>query len=717
MGEEKLLNGGGVQRVDKTRMGVGSWRPDWLQKFNSMKWFLLALSLASFVQAITVGGITAVNLQTLETEFGLTSKSTGLIMTGNDISGLLLVTVVSFFGTKASKPKWMGIGSVITGLGIALFALPKLMIGKYEGASNQEGFDPTCQASAGPQGDLQCNENGGGTIGHMAVFMISQLLMGIGTTPLYTLGPTYLDENVSPRAAPVYLGIWFCCTMLGPPIGMIIGGMFLRIHTDMEAPEGVAIGDPRWVGAWWLGYVAFFGIFIIAGFFLFLFPKRLNSKQAKKREKSIKMGQLPGEEQMKFTFKGYLKSMFSLCKNRVFMLIVFGTTVRMLYTIGMFTFLIKILILKFGVAPSKAGQSLGFIMMPSLIVGVMLGAVILRRAKIEIAAQTAAKICVIVSVITIGSSFAFLIPGCRNTNIAGIMEPYHNHTEVTGSIASQCNSDCHCKKSLYLPICGSDGRTYHSPCHAGCTKTIVQMDKDGKIALVFGNCGCFPGNHTKSLNIPGVMQPPPGGRPGGLPSSNSTTVANQQGFDMSKLKSMSREQKMALFKQMGIMRKAFFNEATVGKCDRDCKNFILFIICTLFFVMIAFVASTPNKIMVLRSVPDNQRSFALGTQFVIMRGLSFLPGPIIVGGIVDSNCISWGYDKCGKKTNCLDYDIDAMSWTLVWLGFITSAVGTVLYFLAWWWYPVTSEKVSMNALIKEDGGVVDEEEADENENV
>lgn len=36
-------------------------------------------------------------------------------MAGNDISALFLVTAVSFFGTKASKPKWMGIGSIITG--------------------------------------------------------------------------------------------------------------------------------------------------------------------------------------------------------------------------------------------------------------------------------------------------------------------------------------------------------------------------------------------------------------------------------------------------------------------------------------------------------------------------------------------------------------------------------------------------------------------------
>ena len=73
------------------------------------------MDLYAFCIAITVSGITTVNLQTLETEFGFSSKSVGFIMTGNDISSLFLVTAVSFFGTKASKPKWMGIGSIITG--------------------------------------------------------------------------------------------------------------------------------------------------------------------------------------------------------------------------------------------------------------------------------------------------------------------------------------------------------------------------------------------------------------------------------------------------------------------------------------------------------------------------------------------------------------------------------------------------------------------------
>ena len=60
------------------------------------------------------------------------------------------------------------------------------------------------------------------------------MLMGAGTTPLYTLGPAYLDENVNPKMSPIYLGIWFATTFLGPGLGYIIGGSFLRQFTNVE---------------------------------------------------------------------------------------------------------------------------------------------------------------------------------------------------------------------------------------------------------------------------------------------------------------------------------------------------------------------------------------------------------------------------------------------------------------------------------------------------
>lgn len=35
-------------------------------------------------------------------------------------------------------------------------------------------------------------------------------------------------------------------------------------------------------------------------------------------------------------------------------------------------------------------------------------------------------------------------------------------------MTTPCNQDCHCNYVKYSPVCTSDGRTFISPCHAGC---------------------------------------------------------------------------------------------------------------------------------------------------------------------------------------------------------------------------------------------------------
>ena len=76
-----------------------------------------------------------------------------------------------------------------------MFALPKLMIGKYSIIGKGDGglSSTLCGASSITDvknlEDICSNASGDGkSTGHLAVFVISQLLMGIGTTPLYTLG-------------------------------------------------------------------------------------------------------------------------------------------------------------------------------------------------------------------------------------------------------------------------------------------------------------------------------------------------------------------------------------------------------------------------------------------------------------------------------------------------------------------------------------------------
>lgn len=60
------------------------------------------------------------------------------------------------------------------------------------------------------------------------------------------------------------------------------------------------------------------------------------------------------------------------------------------------------------------------------LVGIITGSLMMRKLKVQVAAKTAAKICVIISMLTAFNSFTFLIPGCSNTNVAGVMVPYHN---------------------------------------------------------------------------------------------------------------------------------------------------------------------------------------------------------------------------------------------------------------------------------------------------
>ena len=47
-------------------------------------------------------------------------------------------------------------------------------------------------------------------------------------------GPAYLDENVSPKSSPIYLGIWFAMSMFGPGLGFLVGSNFLRVYTDIK---------------------------------------------------------------------------------------------------------------------------------------------------------------------------------------------------------------------------------------------------------------------------------------------------------------------------------------------------------------------------------------------------------------------------------------------------------------------------------------------------
>lgn len=98
--------------------------------------------------------------------------------------------------------------------------------------------------------------------------------------------------------------------------------------------------------------------------------------------------------------------------------------------------------------------------------------------------------------------------------------------------------------------------------------------------------------------------------------------------------------------------------ASPGTCGSGCSHLLLPFMALL--AVTSFIASfsqTPSYMMILRTVPTEDKSFAVGVQYMLFRVLAFMPGPVLYGSVIDTTCILWG-KKCGKQTSCLYYNLD-----------------------------------------------------------
>ncbi|XP_054902487.1 solute carrier organic anion transporter family member 2B1 isoform X2 [Poeciliopsis prolifica] len=120
--------------------------------------------------------------------------------------------------------------------------------------------------------------------------------------------------------------------------------------------------------------------------------------------------------------------------------------------------------------------------------------------------------------------------------------------------------------------------------------------------------------------------------------------------------------------------------ARPGTCGSGCSNLLppFIILMGLTSFIIAFT-QTPSYMMVLRTVPPEDKSFAVGVQYMLFRVLAFLPGPVLYGSAIDTTCILWGA-KCGKRTSCLYYNLDGFRHRFLGL-MVVFVCGTLLCFV------------------------------------
>lgn len=219
------------ERVDEFTCGLTSWRPKFLQKFARSSWFLVFQCWLVLSQGMIVSGLTGVVISSLEKRFYLKTSQVGAITSCYDIAAALMAIVVSYYGHH-HKPKWLGGGAVILSIGCFLFALPHLLVGDYFPGSNG---DDLCNTNATTSTTMTNTVKCQSSLWYIILtFIIAEFFIGVGATPVYVLGPAYIDENVRHTTSGMFLGIMYAVATIGPAIGYLLGGKFLQIFVDLK---------------------------------------------------------------------------------------------------------------------------------------------------------------------------------------------------------------------------------------------------------------------------------------------------------------------------------------------------------------------------------------------------------------------------------------------------------------------------------------------------
>ncbi|GCB69784.1 solute carrier organic anion transporter family member 3A1 isoform X2 [Scyliorhinus torazame] len=613
--------------------------------FSNIKIFLISECALMLAQG-TVGAYLVSVLTTLERRFNLQSADVGVIASSFEIGNLALILFVSYFGAKGHRPRLIGCGGIVMALGALLSALPEFLTHQYEYESGEipwglEGRD-LCIGNVSannPDQETKIICRSRTSTNMMYLLLIgAQVLLGIGATPVQPLGVSYIDDHVQRKDSSLYIGILFTTLVFGPACGFILGSLCTKFYVDAvfidTSKLDISPEDPRWIGAWWGGFLLCGALLFFSALFMFGFPQSLAIKSDRMTESEQAMLPqnipAPGFERPKPSngvaehlqlsstsscfqqLRVIPKVTKHLLSNPVFTCIVLAACMEIAVVAGFAAFLGKYLEQQFNLSTSSANQLLGMTAIPCACLGIFLGGLLVK--KLSLTPLGAIRMAMLVNLVSTACYISFLFLGCDTGPIAGVTVPYKNSSASGTDLDpyAPCNSDCDCKTATYSPVCGSDGITYLSSCFAGCSNMNLTA------------CAC--------LNI--------------SPIKNATVIP--------------------------------------GKCPSPgCQEAFLTFMCVMCVCsLIGAMAQTPAIIILIRAVNPELKSYALGVLFLLLRLLGFIPPPLIFGAGIDSTCLFWT-TVCGELGACMLYDNVVYRHLYISIAITLKTFAFILYTTTW----------------------------------
>ncbi|XP_037950487.1 solute carrier organic anion transporter family member 74D-like [Teleopsis dalmanni] len=679
-------------------MTCGFWifKGTFFQRFANQTAYVVLYGLVGCVFAMTYAYFNG-TITTIEKRFKIPSKNTGIISVGNDISQMLVSAVLSYYAGKGHRPRWIGFGLLTIVIFCVLTAAPHFLYGP-----GQDALALTAEFGAVPDenttmevlekqrtkslckltgGSAEC-EMGDGNFAPQVVLFVAQFISGIGGSLYYTLGVSYMDDNTKKSKTPALLSLSYFLRMLGPAVGYALASICLRIFIAPQFKPLINDKDPRWLGAWWLGWLILGGMLFISGIFLSMFPKdlpravarRMVEEDRRKKRASTKEKEVDGsilttnlDEKVVIEPKASLGDMMRTFKrlltNKTLMYNNFSSVFYLFGYTPYWIFSPKYIEIQYRQSAATSSMVTGTVGLAFSAVGVLLSGFVISRYKPR--ARYMAAWNVIVGFLTVAGILCYSMIGCPG-NEQSIVVNNNNGGLDSGPT---CNSACHCDYVRYSPVCGENNMTYISPCHAGCKK--VHIGNKGK--KIFYDCSCIPTGSKNSSAKPIFDL---------LTISELTLAQNETSWLESSTQSSSLTQPNPSSSYLDFLTAG---QAIPGSCPVNCfTQFVLFlsVMCCLKFIGATGRAS--NFLVSVRCVPEKDKTAAMGFGMMMMSMLAFIPSPIFFGWVLDRLCLVWG-KTCTNNGNCWLYDPQSLRYTLNITAAIFITIGA-LFDCGVWYY-------------------------------